>query len=111
VAKKVSPTPNSHIAGPIKQHQLFRASASTELRASVIVFEAGSATGWHKHEVGQILHALGGDGFVETEQDGLIHLEQGDTVVAEAGERHRHGAGPDHAFTQLTCSYGVTDWE
>ena len=101
-------TEHPNMTGPISRKGLV-SQAPSGSRAVIIWFPSGSETAWHSHEGGQVLHVLSGEGFVETENGHRVVITTGDTVLADPGERHRHGAGALE-LTQLTCSYGSTDW-
>lgn len=64
-------------------------------------FTPGARTAWHSHAKGQILHVLEGVGRVQLQGGPIEEIRAGDTVVAEAGELHWHGAGPTHFMTHL----------
>ena len=66
-------------------------------------FTPGAHTAWHSHAAGQMLHCTEGLGLVAT-ADGVIVLRPGDTVWTPPGERHWHGAAPDHFMTHLAMS-------
>jgi quercetin dioxygenase-like cupin family protein len=69
--------------------------------AGIVTFEPGARTAWHTHPGGQIIHALHGHGRVQADGADVHELGPGDTAVCPPGERHWHGAGPDHLFVQL----------
>jgi quercetin dioxygenase-like cupin family protein len=71
------------------------------LRAYRVFFEPGARTAWHTHPVGQVLHILSGVGRVQCHGGPVLTVRPGDTVVIKPGERHWHGAAPDHAMIHL----------
>ena len=75
--------------------------ALPNVSAGVVTFEPGARTAWHRHPGGQIIHALDGHGRVQADGAEVHELGPGDTAVCPAGERHWHGAAPDHRFVQL----------
>jgi quercetin dioxygenase-like cupin family protein len=78
---------------------------------NTVTFNPGARTFWHRHEHGQILQVLAGEGLVGTEADGLRILKAGDTVWCPPGERHWHGASSSAFMTHIAISLGVTDWD
>jgi len=64
-------------------------------------FAPGARTAWHTHPRGQILHVTEGAGRVSRRGGPVREIRAGDTVRAEPGEWHWHGAGPDTFLTHL----------
>ncbi|MFT4468865.1 cupin domain-containing protein [Arthrobacter sulfonylureivorans] len=77
---------------------------------NTVNFSPGARTYWHRHEHGQILQVLAGEGLVCTEADGVRVLHTGDTVWCPPGERHWHGAAAGAFMTHTAVSLGRTDW-
>jgi quercetin dioxygenase-like cupin family protein len=71
------------------------------LRATRVSFEPGARTAWHTHPLGQVIHILTGVGRVQREGGPVVTVRPGDTVIFEAGERHWHGAAPNHGMVHL----------
>jgi quercetin dioxygenase-like cupin family protein len=71
------------------------------LRAARVSFEPGARTAWHTHPLGQVIHILTGIGRVQREGGPVVTVRPGDTVVFEPGERHWHGAAPNHGMVHL----------
>ncbi len=81
-----------------------------------VSFEPGARTNWHAHPEGQILHVITGTGRVQREGGEITEIAPGDVVYFAPGERHWHGAAPDHPMSHLainpaTNSNGGTDWQ
>lgn len=72
-----------------------------QLRALRVHFAPGARTAWHAHPLGQVLHITEGMGRVQGEEGPVRDVRPGDTVVVAPGERHWHGAAPDHLMTHL----------
>lgn len=85
-------------------------STAAEDKLSAVSFEPGGRTHWHEHEHGQLLIVTAGGGFVAVAGDDPVPVAAGDLVIADAGERHWHGAGPDGPLTHLAVSRGHTSW-
>jgi len=73
-------------------------------------FTPGARTAWHSHPHGQVLHVTEGAGFVQPRGGDREQIRAGDTIQAQAGQVHWHGAGPDSFLTHLAIQEGVTQW-
>jgi len=71
------------------------------VRALRVHFTPGARTAWHAHPLGQVLHVVEGVGRVQGESGPVRQVRPGDTVVVGPGERHWHGAAPDHLMCHL----------
>jgi quercetin dioxygenase-like cupin family protein len=83
---------------------------TTDIRMLRYTFAPGARTNWHSHEGGQVI-------FIE--QGHMRAFERGgparefaprQTYVVTAGVTHWHGALPNEPLTQVSLSYGVTNW-
>jgi quercetin dioxygenase-like cupin family protein len=77
---------------------------------NVVFFQPGSHTFWHRHERGQILQVLTGEGLVCVEGGTPQLIRAGDTVWCPPGERHWHGATPTSLMSHTAISLGATEW-
>jgi quercetin dioxygenase-like cupin family protein len=84
--------------------------AADHTTVNFIVHEPGSRTHWHQHDVAQILYAVEGKGYVQIRGREPQLVEPGDTVIAEAGEEHWHGAAPDSRAVHLVVTIGDHRW-
>ncbi len=80
-----------------------------------VTFEPGARTHWHKHDGGQILLVLNGEGRYQEKGKPLQVLQKGDIVRIAPGVEHWHGAAPDSWFVHLSLETnahqnGKTDW-
>ena len=75
------------------------------VRALRVHFAPGARTHWHVHPLGQVLHIVDGVGRVQGKDGPVRQVRPGDTVVVGPGERHWHGAAPDH----LMCHIAVQE--
>ncbi len=73
----------------------------SRLRAFRVSFEPGARTAWHTHPSGQVIHILSGVGRVQRDGGPVHTVRAGDTVIFEPGERHWHGAAPEHGMVHL----------
>ena len=77
---------------------------------SVVQFKAGAHNHWHVHAGGQVLHVISGRGRVQAEGGEVVELEPGDFVVAEAGEKHWHGAADGADMAHISIASGGIEW-
>ena len=77
--------------------------ASKFFNASIVHFEKGAITGWHKHDTDQILVITSGNGVVANETD-QVEVAVGDVVQVLAGENHWHGATSDTYMSHITIT-------
>lgn len=84
--------------------------ATDGVRISNVYFAPGSRTYWHRHEHGQAIHVISGDGWVVSRSTGAVRVRQGDTVWAPPGDEHWHGADAEGFLVHLAVSIGETDW-
>ena len=77
---------------------------------ATVFFTPGARTYWHRHERGQILQVLAGNGLVCADGGEPERLRAGDTVWVPAGERHWHGGTPDSFMIHTAISLGATQW-
>ncbi len=79
-----------------------------------VTFEPGARTNWHKHDGGQILLVLGGEGrYAERGGEPRV-LKKGDVVRIPPNVEHWHGAAPDSWFVHISVETNLpdnkTDW-
>ncbi len=67
-----------------------------------VTFEPGARTNWHKHDGGQILLVLAGEGRYQEEGKPVQHLKKGDIVKIPPNAKHWHGAAPDSWFVHIS---------
>jgi quercetin dioxygenase-like cupin family protein len=79
------------------------------VRALRVTFEPGARTAWHTHPFGQVLHILSGIGRVQLAGQAVETVRAGDTVLIQPGERHWHGAAPNHAMCHLAIQEAAED--
>jgi quercetin dioxygenase-like cupin family protein len=73
-------------------------------------FSPGARTAWHAHPHGQVLHVTEGAGRVQSRGGELEEIRSGDTVTAQPGEWHWHGAAPTTFMTHFAVQEGTTEW-
>lgn len=73
---------------------------------SNVTFEPGCRNNWHSHTGGQILIAVGGEGYYQERGKQAICMVPGDVIEIAPNVEHWHGAAPDSWFSHLaiTCN-------
>jgi quercetin dioxygenase-like cupin family protein len=87
--------------GTVFVDEIVRGEEPSRVRLFRVSFAPGARTAWHTHPVGQTLHVLTGSGLVQFDGGPVQVIEPGDTVVIAPGERHWHGAAPNHTMVHL----------
>ncbi len=80
-----------------------------------VTFEPGARTNWHKHDGGQILLVLNGEGRYQEKGKEIRVLHKGDIVRIAPGVIHWHGAAPQSWFVHVSLETnarqnGKTEW-
>lgn len=78
-------------------------TAATELNVPIlnVTFEPSCRNDWHRHTGGQILVAVGGEGYYQERGKAARRLRPGDVVEIAPHTEHWHGAAPDCWFSHL----------
>lgn len=71
---------------------------------SNVTFEPGCRNNWHSHTGGQILIAVGGEGYYQERGKPARRLITGDIVEIAPNIEHWHGAAPDSWFSHLAIA-------
>ena len=87
--------------GTVWQYPIIQAPDPALLRAAWVRFEPGARTAWHTHPLGQTLHIASGVGRVQSWGGPVREVRAGDTVWISPGEKHWHGAAPDHGMEHI----------
>ena len=104
------PMDSTNFNGPVTSHPLHTPSEAHLVRVGVVHFPAGTRNHWHRHNGGQVLHVVDGEGYVQSRGEEKRRIGAGDTVSAQPGEEHWHGAGPDSPMSHIAVSIGETTW-
>jgi quercetin dioxygenase-like cupin family protein len=98
--------------GDVAQRPLHVDQEGGPVEVIFVEFAPRAHTHWHRHGAGQVLYLISGRGYVEDEHGEVVALSPGDTVIAEPGVRHWHGAAPtsDEGATYVACSFGDEAW-
>ena len=73
----------------------------SRIRVGLVRFAPGARNAWHAHAGGQTLRIRDGVGRTQARGTRVVEVRAGDTVVADPGEWHWHGAAPDQFMTHL----------
>jgi len=102
--------PQGGFTGDADQRLIHAQLDAEPVRVSFVRFRPGATTHWHSHGGGQVLHVVDGEGRAQARGAEVVALEPGDTVTAEAGQEHWHGAAPNSSMTHLAVTIGEVTW-
>lgn len=85
-------------------------SSGPTMAAGNSVFMPCSRTHWHTHEGGQLLHITMGSGWICDQGGEPRRITAGDTIWAEPGATHWHGADKNSFLSHLAIGLGRTTW-
>ena len=83
---------------------------TTDIRMLRYSFEPGARTNWHSHAAGQVIFIEQGRMRVQEQGGTVRELGPRETLVVNPGVLHWHGALPGGPLTQVSLSFGVTNW-
>jgi quercetin dioxygenase-like cupin family protein len=98
------------MCGDGRLEELEGVSSGPHMRAVLVRFQEGGHTKWHRHEGEQMLYALEGKGFVQSEGQEEILLQRGDRAYIPERLWHRHGSLPEENLVHLAITVGNTEW-
>ena len=93
--------PVDYFTGTVWLDELTVARFASDVRAVRVTFEPGARTAWHTHPHGQLLQIVSGVGRVQQAGAAVAEVRPGDVIWFEPGERHWHGAAPQHGMVHL----------
>ncbi|HZV11765.1 MAG TPA: cupin domain-containing protein [Candidatus Kapabacteria bacterium] len=93
--------PKDWFTGTVWVDEIATPPAPARQRSARVSFEPGARTAWHTHPLGQVIHILSGIGRVQSAGEPVQTVRPGDTVMFSPGEKHWHGAAPQHAMVHL----------
>ncbi|MGE3148497.1 MAG: cupin domain-containing protein [Pseudorhodoplanes sp.] len=99
--------PAANFTGTVWMDRIVEAPAPANLRAALTSFTPGARTAWHTHPLGQSIYIVSGIGRVQTWGGPVREVRAGDSVWFAPGEKHWHGAAPDHAMTHVAMLEAV----
>jgi quercetin dioxygenase-like cupin family protein len=107
---KHDPSRANYFDGEVNIQSLVSAADSNELDILNVYFSAGGRTRPHIHQQDQVLHILEGEGIVATETEKHL-VSAGDVILVPSGTWHWHGATRDTAMNHISVmKRGQTDW-
>ena len=83
---------------------------TTDIRTNRYHFDPGARTKWHSHEGGQVIFVEQGRLLVQEKGKAVREVEQGATFHVAPGITHWHGGLPNAGTTQISLSFGTTNW-
>ncbi len=97
--------------GEVVLTPLLKAQLEGGLQLTLVAFQDGARTYWHRHPGEQALYILEGVGRVGAESGEVVTVGPGDVVYARPGEKHWHGAAPGRSMTHLSVTtVGSPEW-
>jgi quercetin dioxygenase-like cupin family protein len=104
-APAAAPQPNpENFVGKVTGHP------TSDIRTLRYSFEPGARTNWHSHEGGQVILIEKGHARVQEAGGAMREMGPRESVVTAAGVKHWHGAMPNEPLTQVSLSFGATNW-
>jgi quercetin dioxygenase-like cupin family protein len=103
--------PQGGFTGDADQRPIHAQLSPEPARISFVRFQPGATTHWHSHSGGQVLHVVDGEGRAQDRGAEVVVLKPGDTLTAEAGRDHWHGAAPGSEMTHLAVTIGEVNWK
>ena len=96
--------PAENFTGSVRIDPLFRPNAPSRTSGSLVTFEPGARTAWHKHSLGQTLVVTTGAGWVQEWGGEKREIKPGDVVWIPAGVKHWHGATATNGMSHIAIS-------
>lgn len=96
--------------GEVELSKSIEEAQSGGIRVYLVSFQPGGRTYWHAHEGEQVLSVVEGRGRVQLWGQNVREMGPGDLVHVAPGEKHWHGAEPNHAMSHLAITDGLTTW-
>ena len=93
--------PADWFTGTVRIDPLFPVTAPARAAANSVTFEPGARTAWHTHPLGQTLIVTAGCGRAQRAGGPIEEIRPGDIVWFPPGEKHWHGATPEHGMEHI----------
>jgi quercetin dioxygenase-like cupin family protein len=104
-AQPAAPQPNpENFTGKVAGHP------TADIRMLRYSFEPGARTDWHSHEGGQVILIEKGRLRVQEAGSAVREIGPRESFVTAPGVKHWHGAVPGEGLTQVSLSFGMTNW-
>lgn len=97
-------TTNNNFNGGMWLKRFVSPSDSIDCIVSLVTFEPGVRTNWHKHPGGQVLMVVQGVGYYQEKGKQRQTIRKGDIIKCMPGVEHWHGASPDGEFAHLVVA-------
>ena len=104
------PADATSFIGPATTKLLASADDGASVHVYRVEFESGARTNWHSHEGGQVILIEKGHARVQEAGGAMREIGPRESMVTAAGVKHWHGATPDEGLTQVSLSFGATNW-
>ncbi|CAG9936197.1 unnamed protein product [Clonostachys rosea f. rosea IK726] len=75
-----------------------------------VTFTPCARSHWHTHEGGQLIKVVSGTGWICDKGGEARRIKAGDTIWAEPGTTHWHGADDGSILTHFVVGIGATTW-
>ena len=85
--------------------------STSHIRMNRYHFEPGARTNWHSHEGGQVIYIEEGRLRVQERGGATREFAPGATFHTAPNVLHWHGALPNAGLTQVSLSFGTTNWK
>ena len=85
--------------------------STSHIRMNRYHFEPGARTNWHSHEGGQVIYIEEGRLRVQERGGPTREFAPGATFHTDPNVLHWHGALPNAGLTQVSLSFGTTNWK
>ncbi len=100
-SRRTSTAPDTYFTGTVFQDPIHDAPDPARAKALSVTFTPGSRTNWHTHPLGQTLYVTAGIGRVQVLGDVVREIRVGDVIWFAPGEKHWHGAAPEHQMSHI----------
>ena len=108
---KWQPAGSEHFTGDVWFGPMHTSAEPDAVNVLGVSFAPGARSDWHTHPDGQVLYVVSGIARVQTEGGSPLTAGPGDTVHAEPGAVHWHGASPGSPMVHLSITAGgPTEW-
>jgi quercetin dioxygenase-like cupin family protein len=93
--------PADWFTGTVRIDPLFQPNAPARAFGASVTFEPGARTAWHTHPLHQTLIVTAGCGRAQRWGGPIEEIRPGDVVWIPPGEKHWHGATPEHGMEHI----------
>lgn len=107
VSKQEIVKPTGTFTGEVFLERLHSDTAAT---IASVTFTPCARTYWHTHHGGQMIRVTSGQGWICDKGGVARRIKAGDTVWAEPGTTHWHGADEGSIMTHFVVGVGKTEW-